>query len=194
MGTAPQKLLRADLVTALGTRANSICEQDRKHVISAEHVLRAVKELGWQAWLPELEEALSDLKESSKGRQRSALLFMGSGNAGHNVGLPSACCVQFASPKCRLPTLSCKAPQGLTRFMYVVHAGAKCVHAGVQAPGREQRLLLRLLSAPMAVSVACGLCRQQGQQEHHNDAGDGVPPLRRHALHPLRFCAHAASF
>lgn len=57
---------RAEFVKRVYTQANDICTGDKKATIVADHVLRALERLALHDWLPNLEAALADFKDSTK--------------------------------------------------------------------------------------------------------------------------------
>ena len=48
-------------------QANEVCTADKKSTVMPEHVLKAMKHLEMEEWVPDLEQALAAHKEASKG-------------------------------------------------------------------------------------------------------------------------------
>ncbi|KAJ1569426.1 negative cofactor 2 transcription regulator complex subunit ncb2 [Cladochytrium tenue] len=69
-----QEMLPPDVVCAKDTRdlltdccvANEICENDAKKTIAGEHVITALKNLGFEEYIEELNEVLEDHAKQSK--------------------------------------------------------------------------------------------------------------------------------
>jgi hypothetical protein len=54
------------------SQANEICTNEKKSTIVADHVIRAMKQLSLEDWVPALEQALIEYKDSSKSALCSA--------------------------------------------------------------------------------------------------------------------------
>jgi hypothetical protein len=68
--------LHAEFVKRVYLQANDICNKEKKATIAADHVIRAMTDLGLEDWIPRLEAALADFKDQSKGtNQFYARLF-----------------------------------------------------------------------------------------------------------------------
>ncbi|ORX40078.1 histone-fold-containing protein [Kockovaella imperatae] len=59
-------------VKLISTQANTVCEESTKKTISPEHVTEALKQLGFEGFIEEVEESNKAFKQSQKERQRSA--------------------------------------------------------------------------------------------------------------------------
>jgi len=58
-------------VKLISTQANTVCDESSKKTISPEHVIEALKQLGFEGFIPEVEESNKDFKQSQKDRTRS---------------------------------------------------------------------------------------------------------------------------
>ncbi|KAF9378277.1 negative cofactor 2 transcription regulator complex subunit ncb2, partial [Podila verticillata] len=55
-----------EFIHLLASEANEICEKETKKTIAAEHVITALKALGFDGYLPEVEVVLQDHKTQQK--------------------------------------------------------------------------------------------------------------------------------
>ncbi|ESK97491.1 transcription corepressor [Moniliophthora roreri MCA 2997] len=91
-----QELLPSDVVCAKETRdlvieccvefihlisseANEICESDSKKTIAPEHIISALKQLGFDSFTSEVEDVLKDHKQQQKDREKKVSKFEQSG-------------------------------------------------------------------------------------------------------------------
>ncbi|KAK1925575.1 histone-fold-containing protein [Papiliotrema laurentii] len=58
-------------VKLISAQSNSVCDASSKKTISPEHVIEALKQLGYEDFIPEVEESNKDFKQSQKERQRT---------------------------------------------------------------------------------------------------------------------------
>ncbi|KAL7423085.1 negative cofactor 2 transcription regulator complex subunit ncb2 [Cryptotrichosporon argae] len=59
-------------IKLISTQSNAVCETSSKKTISPEHVVEALKQLGFEDFVAEVEESHEDFKQSQKDRQRAA--------------------------------------------------------------------------------------------------------------------------
>ncbi|KAH8929472.1 histone-fold-containing protein [Atractiella rhizophila] len=59
-----------EFVLAISSEANEICEKDSKKTISPEHIVAALKALGFNYYVEEVEECLKDHKQTTKERAK----------------------------------------------------------------------------------------------------------------------------
>ncbi|KAG0284720.1 negative cofactor 2 transcription regulator complex subunit ncb2 [Linnemannia gamsii] len=59
-----------EFIHLLASEANEICEKETKKTIAAEHVITALKALGFDAYLPEVEVVLQDHKTQQKVKDK----------------------------------------------------------------------------------------------------------------------------
>ncbi|KAF9088992.1 negative cofactor 2 transcription regulator complex subunit ncb2 [Mortierella sp. AD031] len=59
-----------EFIHLLASEANEICEKETKKTIAAEHVITALKALGFDAYLPEVEVVLQDHKNQQKVKDK----------------------------------------------------------------------------------------------------------------------------
>ncbi|KAK6908196.1 hypothetical protein V866_002966 [Kwoniella sp. B9012] len=58
-------------VKLISTQSNTVCDESSKKTISPEHVIEALKQLGFEDFIPEVEESNKDFKQSQKERTRA---------------------------------------------------------------------------------------------------------------------------
>ncbi|PVU94052.1 hypothetical protein BB561_002845 [Smittium simulii] len=69
-----------EFIHLVASEANEVCEKDSKKTIAAEHVLTALKDLGFESYINEVKEAYSDHKiQQSKDRGRRGTKLENSG-------------------------------------------------------------------------------------------------------------------
>ncbi|ODV85310.1 hypothetical protein CANARDRAFT_199045 [[Candida] arabinofermentans NRRL YB-2248] len=68
-----------EFLMILSTESNDIADKELKKTISTDHVLKAVKDLGFVDYLPLLEKCLNEFKETSKVKERKSNKFQNSG-------------------------------------------------------------------------------------------------------------------
>lgn len=61
-----------EFIHRLSTLANRICEQQQKRTITPEHVLEALKQMGFESYVTECESTLTDLKKAVAERRRKS--------------------------------------------------------------------------------------------------------------------------
>ncbi|KAF9548824.1 negative cofactor 2 transcription regulator complex subunit ncb2 [Mortierella hygrophila] len=59
-----------EFIHLLASEANDICEKETKKTIAAEHVITALKALGFDAYLPEVEVVLQDHKTQQRVKDK----------------------------------------------------------------------------------------------------------------------------
>ncbi|KAF9398846.1 negative cofactor 2 transcription regulator complex subunit ncb2 [Mortierella sp. AD011] len=59
-----------EFIHLLASEANEICEKETKKTIAAEHVIAALKTLGFDGYLPEVEVVLQDHKTQQKVKDK----------------------------------------------------------------------------------------------------------------------------
>ncbi|KAG0049244.1 negative cofactor 2 transcription regulator complex subunit ncb2 [Gryganskiella cystojenkinii] len=59
-----------EFIHLLASEANEICEKETKKTIAAEHVILALKALGFDAYVPEVEFVLQDHKSQQKNKDK----------------------------------------------------------------------------------------------------------------------------
>lgn len=60
----------SEFVQLLSSEANDICEKDAKKTITPEHVLRALKQLGFERYFREVAEEFERVKADDRGKTR----------------------------------------------------------------------------------------------------------------------------
>ncbi|WVN85067.1 uncharacterized protein L203_100209 [Cryptococcus depauperatus CBS 7841] len=58
-------------IKLISTQSNMVCEASSKKTISPEHVMEALKQLGFEDFLAEVEESHTDFKQAQKERIRT---------------------------------------------------------------------------------------------------------------------------
>jgi len=64
-----------EFIHMISTEANEICEAESKKTIAPEHILGALRRLGFESFLPEVEEVLKDHKQQQKERDKKTSKF-----------------------------------------------------------------------------------------------------------------------
>ncbi|EMR09593.1 negative cofactor 2 complex subunit beta [Pneumocystis murina B123] len=59
-----------EFVHLVSSEANEICEREAKKTIAAEHVIKALEELGFQNYIDEIQQIVSDHKKQQKTREK----------------------------------------------------------------------------------------------------------------------------
>jgi len=59
-----------EFIHLISSEANEICEKESRKTISPEHVVGALKELGFEAYVSDVEEVLKDHKQQQKLREK----------------------------------------------------------------------------------------------------------------------------
>lgn len=68
-----------EFVHLLSSESNDVCEREQKKTISAEHVLRALQELGFPQFAPQIEKVMEEHRVAVKARERKVNKFESSG-------------------------------------------------------------------------------------------------------------------
>ncbi|EIW82247.1 TATA binding protein-associated phospho protein [Coniophora puteana RWD-64-598 SS2] len=61
-----------EFIHLISSEANEICEQESKKTIAPEHIINALKRLGFDSFTAEVEDVLKDHKQQQKDRERKA--------------------------------------------------------------------------------------------------------------------------
>ncbi|CAD6568508.1 MAG: negative cofactor 2 transcription regulator complex subunit ncb2 [Tremellales sp. Tagirdzhanova-0007] len=61
----------SEWVKLLATQANGVCDESSKKTISPEHVVEALRQLGFEDFVGEVEDSNKDFKQSQKERART---------------------------------------------------------------------------------------------------------------------------
>lgn len=59
-----------EFVHLISSEANEICEREAKKTIAAEHVIKALEELGFQGYIDEIHQVISDHKKQQRTREK----------------------------------------------------------------------------------------------------------------------------
>ncbi|KAI9067620.1 histone-fold-containing protein, partial [Trametes sanguinea] len=59
-----------EFIHLISSEANEICEQESKKTIAPEHIISALKRLGFESFTDEVESVLKDHKQQQKDRER----------------------------------------------------------------------------------------------------------------------------
>ncbi|KAI8895790.1 histone-fold-containing protein [Globomyces pollinis-pini] len=68
-----------EFIHLVSSEANEICEKEAKKTIAGEHVISALKNLGFEDYVPEMEELLTDHQKSLKDREKRSARMDNSG-------------------------------------------------------------------------------------------------------------------
>jgi len=68
-----------EFVTLISSEANEIAEKEAKKTIAAEHIVKALTDLQFEEYIPDIEEAAVDFKESAKNREKKQAKWQQSG-------------------------------------------------------------------------------------------------------------------
>jgi len=68
-----------EFIHLISSEANEICEQESKKTIAPEHIIAALKRLGFDAFTTEVEDVLKDHKQQQKDREKKVSKFEQSG-------------------------------------------------------------------------------------------------------------------
>ncbi|KAI3659759.1 hypothetical protein MP638_000888 [Amoeboaphelidium occidentale] len=71
-----------EFVHLIATESNAVCEKTTKKTISAEHVMQAVKNLGFEEYIDDLKAAFEDHKKELKDRDTKRTNASKFGNSG----------------------------------------------------------------------------------------------------------------
>ncbi|QRV91256.1 Histone-like transcription factor (CBF/NF-Y) and archaeal histone [Ceratobasidium sp. AG-Ba] len=70
-----------EFIHMISTEANEICEKEAKKTISPEHIVGALKTLGFESYVEEVESVLKDHKQAQKDREKKTSKFEASGKS-----------------------------------------------------------------------------------------------------------------
>ncbi|KAJ8086370.1 negative cofactor 2 transcription regulator complex subunit ncb2 [Marasmius tenuissimus] len=59
-----------EFIHLISSEANEICEKDSKKTIAPEHIISALKQLGFDSFTSEVEDVLKDHKQQQKDREK----------------------------------------------------------------------------------------------------------------------------
>ncbi|KAG6833778.1 negative cofactor 2 transcription regulator complex subunit ncb2 [Tephrocybe sp. NHM501043] len=68
-----------EFIHLISSEANEICEQESKKTIAPEHIITALKRLGFDSFTTEVEDVLKDHKQQQKEREKKVSKFEQSG-------------------------------------------------------------------------------------------------------------------
>jgi len=68
-----------EFIHLISSEANEICEQESKKTIAPEHIIGALKRLGFDSFTAEVEDVLKDHKQQQKDREKKVSKFEQSG-------------------------------------------------------------------------------------------------------------------
>jgi len=68
-----------EFIHLISSEANEICEQESKKTIAPEHIIAALKRLGFDSFTTEVEDILKDHKQQQKDREKKVSKFEQSG-------------------------------------------------------------------------------------------------------------------
>ncbi|KIP12870.1 hypothetical protein PHLGIDRAFT_61157 [Phlebiopsis gigantea 11061_1 CR5-6] len=68
-----------EFIHLISSEANEICEQESKKTIAPEHIISALKRLGFEGFTEEIEDVLKDHKKAQKDRERKVSKLEASG-------------------------------------------------------------------------------------------------------------------
>jgi histone H3/H4 len=61
-----------EFIHLISAEANGICEEEAKKTISPEHIIGALKKLGFESYVAEVEETMRDHKQQQRDRERKS--------------------------------------------------------------------------------------------------------------------------
>ncbi|CAK5263056.1 unnamed protein product [Mycena citricolor] len=70
---------RPEFIHLISSEANEICEQESKKTIAPEHIIGALKRLGFDSFTSEVEDVLKEHKQQQKDREKKVSKFEQSG-------------------------------------------------------------------------------------------------------------------
>jgi len=59
-----------EFIHLLSSEANEICEKESKKTIAPEHIISALESLGFQSFIPEVQDVLKDHRQLQKDREK----------------------------------------------------------------------------------------------------------------------------
>lgn len=68
-----------EFIHLISSEANEICEQESKKTIAPEHIINALKRLGFDTFQNEVEDVLKDHKQQQKDKEKKVSKFEQSG-------------------------------------------------------------------------------------------------------------------
>ncbi|PIL36814.1 transcription factor [Ganoderma sinense ZZ0214-1] len=68
-----------EFIHLISSEANEICEQESKKTIAPEHIITALKRLGFESFTTEVESVLKDHKQQQKDREKKVSKLESSG-------------------------------------------------------------------------------------------------------------------
>jgi histone H3/H4 len=68
-----------EFIHLISSEANEICEQESKKTIAPEHIINALKRLGFDSFTTEVEDVLKDHKQQQKDKEKKVSKFEQSG-------------------------------------------------------------------------------------------------------------------
>ncbi|KAL0949573.1 hypothetical protein HGRIS_009622 [Hohenbuehelia grisea] len=68
-----------EFIHLISSEANDICEKESKKTIAPEHIISALKTLGFDSFIAEVEDVLKDHKQQQKDREKKVSKFEQSG-------------------------------------------------------------------------------------------------------------------
>ncbi|KAJ7638632.1 histone-fold-containing protein [Roridomyces roridus] len=68
-----------EFIHLISSEANEICEQESKKTIAPEHIISALKRLGFDSFTTEVEDVLKEHKQQQKDREKKVSKFEQSG-------------------------------------------------------------------------------------------------------------------
>ncbi|KAK7061557.1 negative cofactor 2 complex subunit beta [Favolaschia claudopus] len=68
-----------EFIHLISSEANEICEQESKKTIAPEHIIGALKRLGFDSFTTEVEDVLKEHKQQQKDREKKVSKFEQSG-------------------------------------------------------------------------------------------------------------------
>ncbi|ORY08302.1 histone-fold-containing protein [Basidiobolus meristosporus CBS 931.73] len=68
-----------EFIHLIASEANEICEKEAKKTIAAEHVIASLQTLGFENYLPEVQEVFKEHKKQQKDRDRKSSRLENSG-------------------------------------------------------------------------------------------------------------------
>ncbi|GBE79245.1 histone-fold-containing protein [Sparassis latifolia] len=68
-----------EFIHLISSEANEICEQESKKTIAPEHIITALKRLGFESFTEEVQDVLKDHKQQQKDREKKVSKFELSG-------------------------------------------------------------------------------------------------------------------
>jgi len=68
-----------EFISLVSSEANEVSEKEAKKTIACDHITKALDQLGFGRWIPQILEAVAEHKEVQKGRERRTTKFENSG-------------------------------------------------------------------------------------------------------------------